>query len=80
MDWFAEWTGARDPYRADEPGSLPPGFASRDANDAYEGYVGQMDVMFSPGRVPSALAALLADAAGAVQSPGLTGSSRLRIR
>jgi hypothetical protein len=50
MAWFAEWTGAREPYRADVPGSLPPGFGSADVDDAYQGYIGLLDAVFHPGQ------------------------------
>jgi hypothetical protein len=50
MDFFAEWTGARDPGRAGEPGPLPPGFGSADSDDAYRSYVRTLDDQFGPGR------------------------------
>lgn len=60
MHWFGEWTGARDPYHGGDQGAIPPGFGCRDAGDAYDRYVGLLDVMFHPGRLgppPRSLAA-----------------------
>jgi hypothetical protein len=50
MHWFAEWTGARNPYHGADQGAIPPGFGCRDANDAYDRYVSLLDLIFHPGR------------------------------
>jgi hypothetical protein len=58
--WFGEWTGARDPYRGDDQGAVPPGFGVRDADEAYERYLQYLDLIFHPGRpgpVPRAIRA-----------------------
>lgn len=51
MHWFAEWTGARHPYRGGDQGAIPPGFGCRDSGDAYLRYVGLLDAMYHPGRL-----------------------------
>jgi hypothetical protein len=61
MHWFGEWTGARDPYHGRDQGAITPGFGCRDADDAYDRYIGFLDAIFHPGRLgppPKSLAAL----------------------
>jgi hypothetical protein len=50
MRWFGEWTGARDPFRGDADGPIPPGFGCKDTEEAYERYVQYLDLIFHPGR------------------------------
>lgn len=80
MHWFGEWTGARDPYHGSDQGSIPPGFGCRDADEAYDRYIGFLDAIFHPGRLgppPKSLAAPdeMEGAVGAVHLRGSTGSS-----
>jgi hypothetical protein len=51
MRWFGEWTGARDPYRGNDQGAMTPGFGCRDADQAYDRYIGFLDAIFHPGRL-----------------------------
>jgi hypothetical protein len=50
MHWFGEWTGARDPYHGADQGAIPPGFGCANADEAYDRYVGLLDLIFHPGR------------------------------
>ncbi len=80
MHWFGEWTGGRDPYHGSDQGAIPPGFGCRDADDAYDRYIGFLDAIFHPGRLgppPKSLAAPdeMEGAVEAAHSRGSTGSS-----
>jgi hypothetical protein len=50
MHWFGEWTAARDPYRGDEQGAIPPGFGCANADEAYQRYTGWLEMIYHPGR------------------------------
>ena len=68
MHWFGEWTGARDPYHGSDQGAIPPGFGVRDADEAYQRYIGFLDAMYHPGQ--------LGPPPRALRAPGETDADR----
>ncbi len=56
--WYSEWTGAAMPFRGGlDPGPQPPGFGCRDADEAYERYVGFLEAKYAPGHLAAPLPA-----------------------
>ncbi|HXL20757.1 MAG TPA: hypothetical protein VN961_24825, partial [Streptosporangiaceae bacterium] len=49
--WYYAWTGARPPLDPGADGPLPPGIGCRDADEAYERYVGSLEAQYEPGRL-----------------------------